>query len=556
MTRALVLLRLSRLTDASTSPERQENECRTFCAQRAWDVVGVATDLDVSGSTDPLTRTGSGPWLRDRTGEFDVVVAAKPDRFGRSTTHVHGLFQYLRQHDKHLYTADGAINTAGPAGELILFILAWAAQMELESITARNSGAAQHNIMRGVYRGGIAPLGYRSEKVDDHHELVPDEDGLAPEVRKMVSRLLDGDPITRVVGDLNERKVLTQKDRQAVLNKRPPRGTRWSISNLTRQLTSPTLIGLATHRPVTTGPDGKAVHDAKGRKQYGTEQIVFVEGAPLQRATPLIDAADYYRLQKIIESRKEAAPTQRRKADTSLLLHVLYCAKCGEPYYYLKARKHPRYRCASVKYPNNDPRRTCSNGTVLVSEAERVVNDTLLQFMGETEHHEKVFEPGEDNSRAIDEIDAQLETLTATVSRLPVDSPAFTARMREVDNLTTRRTELAAVPSRPSGFRYVPTGILFGQYWAGLDSTARNAWLRGRNVRVLFDSDPAPGKTPWNIEFHEMVRMFEDINPDRADATRSLFETVKELPDGHRFPHPSGDGRVIQVVHPSKEPQG
>lgn len=553
MTRALILLRLSKLTEASTSPERQETECRQFCSSRGWDVVGVATDLDVSGSTDPLTRTGSGPWLRDRTSEFDYVVAAKPDRFGRSTTHVHGLFKYLRERGKHLHTADGAINTAGPTGELILFILAWAAQMELESITARNSGAAQHNIQRGAYRGGIVPLGYRSQKGADHHELVPDEDGLAPEVRKIVGRLLEGESTTRIVGDLNERRVPTPKDRQAVLNGREPAGTRWSISNLTRQLTSPTLIGLATHRPVITGPDGKPIHTESGKKQYGEEQIVFVDGVPLQRAEPLIDATDYYRLQKVIADRKEAAPTQRRKAETSLLLHVLYCAECGEPYYYLKGRKLPRYRCASVKYPNNDPRRRCSNGTVLVSEAERVLTDTLLQLMGETEHHEKVFEPGEDNSRIVDEIDAQLETLTATVARLPVDSPAFTARMREVDNLTSRRAELAAVPSRPSGFRYIPTGVRFADHWEGLDSTARNAWLRNREVRVRFYSDPPEGMQRWNVEFQETVRMFEGVNPERADATRDLFETIRELPDGYRFPHPSGDGRVIQVVRPASD---
>ena len=54
--RALIVVRLSRVTDATTSPERQLQICRELCAQRAYEVVGVPSDLDVSGAIDQFNR--------------------------------------------------------------------------------------------------------------------------------------------------------------------------------------------------------------------------------------------------------------------------------------------------------------------------------------------------------------------------------------------------------------------------------------------------------------------------------------------------------------------
>lgn len=107
MTRALLLVRLSRMTDATTSPERQEADGRDYCQRQGMTVVGVASDTDVSGSIDPLDRPALGPWLRDRLSEFDVIVASKLDRVGRNARHIHRLMDYLLDAGKALATADG-----------------------------------------------------------------------------------------------------------------------------------------------------------------------------------------------------------------------------------------------------------------------------------------------------------------------------------------------------------------------------------------------------------------------------------------------------------------
>ena len=72
--RALIVIRLSRVTDATTSPERQRQACEDLCEERGYDVVGVVEDLDVSGRMNPFDREKLGPWLRDRHDEFYIIV--------------------------------------------------------------------------------------------------------------------------------------------------------------------------------------------------------------------------------------------------------------------------------------------------------------------------------------------------------------------------------------------------------------------------------------------------------------------------------------------------
>ena len=82
--RALIVVRLSRVTDATTSPERQLAACRELCDRRGYEVVGVVEDLDVSaGSTSPFDRPQAGDWLSNRLGEFDVIVFFRADRIVR-----------------------------------------------------------------------------------------------------------------------------------------------------------------------------------------------------------------------------------------------------------------------------------------------------------------------------------------------------------------------------------------------------------------------------------------------------------------------------------------
>ncbi|WP_060713587.1 recombinase family protein [Pseudonocardia sp. HH130629-09] len=209
--RALILIRLSRVTDATMSPERQRQACERYCQERGWSVVGIAEDLDTSGAVDPLKRVGAGPWLRDRLDEFDVIVAWKLDRVGRNARDMSSLVNFLTDHDKTLATVQDAIDIATPVGRMLVYILATLAEMELTSISDRNTASSQYLIRSGRWRGGVLPAGYRSEQNPEGSGLVliPDKQGTAPTVREIVARVLAGERLAGIVRDLNARGVQT-----------------------------------------------------------------------------------------------------------------------------------------------------------------------------------------------------------------------------------------------------------------------------------------------------------------------------------------------------------
>ena len=81
--RVLGAVRLSHATEETTSPERQREQIQQWSALHGHTVVHISEDINVSGNVPPGKRDGLGGWL-SRTGEFDVLVAAKLDRLTRS----------------------------------------------------------------------------------------------------------------------------------------------------------------------------------------------------------------------------------------------------------------------------------------------------------------------------------------------------------------------------------------------------------------------------------------------------------------------------------------
>jgi site-specific DNA recombinase len=175
--RALIVVRLSRLTDSTISPERQLQACRDLCPQRGYEVVGIAEDLDVSGAVDPFDpkkRRNLSRWLAgehvDDNGSpvsFDVIVAFRVDRLTRSIRHLRNLVDWADDHGKLVVSAtEPHFDMSSPVSAVLTALIGTVAEMELEAIRDRNSNAFRHNIKAGKYRGGIPPWGYLPDQDD------------------------------------------------------------------------------------------------------------------------------------------------------------------------------------------------------------------------------------------------------------------------------------------------------------------------------------------------------------------------------------------------------
>lgn len=132
------------------------------------DGLREAVDLDVSASKiSPFDRPALGSWLA-RPDEFDALVWWRFDRAVRSMSDMHDIAKWAKQHRKMLVFAEGIgggqpvfdfRNPMDPMSELMMIMLAFAAQAESQSISDRVTGAmAAMRKMPLRWRGGGKPV--------------------------------------------------------------------------------------------------------------------------------------------------------------------------------------------------------------------------------------------------------------------------------------------------------------------------------------------------------------------------------------------------------------
>ncbi|MEU9120888.1 recombinase family protein [Streptomyces sp. NPDC048506] len=112
----------------------------------------------------PKDRPELGPWF-DRPDEFDAIAWWRLDRAVRSMRDMAWLAGWARGNKKRLIFAEGPgggrleLDMTSPMSELILMILAFAAQMEVQAIQERTQGASAYLRTVGRWKGGRVPFG-------------------------------------------------------------------------------------------------------------------------------------------------------------------------------------------------------------------------------------------------------------------------------------------------------------------------------------------------------------------------------------------------------------
>src|SRR5690606_36916919 len=101
-TSALAVVRLSVLSDSSSSPERQVERSTQLIRSRGWEHVGTADDVDVAApQCSPVDRRELGQWLADDPPEpCDVLVVWRLDRLIRSSRDLAELLAWCEDRGK------------------------------------------------------------------------------------------------------------------------------------------------------------------------------------------------------------------------------------------------------------------------------------------------------------------------------------------------------------------------------------------------------------------------------------------------------------------------
>ncbi|MET8706539.1 recombinase family protein [Streptomyces californicus] len=494
--RGVRCVRLSVLTDETTSPERQREADDKIAAELnidfgSGDALREAVDLDVSASKiAPFDRPALGQWLA-RPDDYDVLVWWRFDRAIRSMSDMHDLAKWAKQHRKMLVFAEGIgggklvfdfRDPMDPTSELMMMMLAFAAQVESQSITDRVTGAMAA-IRKMVLRwrgGGRPPYGYMPAPMPKEHggvgwTLTPDPDAVKV-IERIVRELLEDMTVSAIAARLNTDRVPSPRDHWAVKMEREKGGKtggakgshvvrdvfKWTPSVITRMLRSPMLLGWKMHK-------GKPVRDAEGNPIMATE-------------TPILTRAEFDRIGAVLDSR---SIDNRERTDTdALLLRVIHCDSCKGRMYLSKPTKNGASVSAFYKCNSTARGDACElPANVRADWADEFVTAEFLRVVGSIETTHVVEVPGYDPEPELHATVAEFEEHQRQEGRQK-SKHAARAWQERADALDNRIAMLETAEKIEPQRIVTPTGRTFADEWAEKDTAGRRAMLIEAGVRL------------------------------------------------------------------------
>jgi site-specific DNA recombinase len=238
-------------------------------AHEGWKLIRNRYD-DGGYSGGSMERPALQRLLDDVRGRrIDVIVVYKVDRLTRALADFAKLVELFDAHQVSFVSVTQAFNTTTSMGRLTLNVLLSFAQFEREVTGERIRDKIAASKKKGIWMGGVVPLGYRVENralhvVDEH----------AAFVRDLFRRYLEIGSVVRVKAILDQENVRlpTRTDRTG----KTTGGGLISRGHLYKILSNPIYLGRLTHRDKVH--DG--LHDSIiDRETWDRVQLLLAEHA-------------------------------------------------------------------------------------------------------------------------------------------------------------------------------------------------------------------------------------------------------------------------------------
>jgi site-specific DNA recombinase len=226
------------------SLDAQREACEAYIKSQAhegWRLIpGRYDDGAFSGAS--LDRPALQQLLTEvRSGKIDIIVVYKVDRLTRSLADFAKLVELFDQHSVSFVSVTQSFNTTSSMGRLTLNVLLSFAQFEREVIGERVRDKIAASKRKGIWVGGMVPLGYvsRNKKL----VVVPDE---ADTVRLIFQRYLELGSVRALAEDLDRRGIRTK--RRTLANGQTIGGIRFGVGALAHLLRNRFYISEVVYR--------------------------------------------------------------------------------------------------------------------------------------------------------------------------------------------------------------------------------------------------------------------------------------------------------------------
>ena len=311
------------LDQAFNSLDAQRESCESYIASQrheGWvDMPDRYDDGGFSGGT--MERPGLRRLIEDaQAGRFDMVVVYKVDRLSRSLLDFSRMIEMFDNNGISFVSVTQSFNTNTSMGRLTLNLLLSFAQFEREIASERIRDKVAAMKRRGMYLGGVPPLGYDVDR--EAKKLVVNETE-ARLVRRIFKRYLALGSATELARELN-RAGHTTKAWVTKAGREIP-GKPWNKSHVYRVLNNVHYLGDIPH---------------KGEVYPGEH-------------TAIIPRATWDATQKMLAANTQSGASNPRAKTPAMLKGILRCGHCGTSMGATFARKNGKtyryYLCLQAR---------------------------------------------------------------------------------------------------------------------------------------------------------------------------------------------------------------
>lgn len=482
--RVLIALRISNETDASTSLERQLQDCTAYVDERqhlGWQVVGVAKDAHISATkSHPFERPQLGEWLNNRAPEFDLLLFWKMDRFVRKVVDMQDMIKWATAHGgKSLVSAkEPVLDMVGPFRHVIIDLFAAIAETEAQNISMRVKSFQGYAKPQNVWAKGSPPYGYESFRDTDGKMRLRVRDSQKIVIREIYKRVVeDGQPYSAICDDLNRRGV-PSPGAERMSNRRKNNGDAvpvWRSRTVTNILRSETTLGWKCEEVKVAG------------KKYGASKPIVTSEGKIRMADPILTDAEWTNLQDEMNGRPSAA--RRSTKNTTAYRGVVLCGGCDRNLYLFNPERQqgkPVYRCN--KAANRD---SCGKGYAFRAEkVEEIVESTILGVIGHNPMYERYYIKGSNNAQRLNDIEQYVTELQRSIRPGGKNSSGFAKKSieQEIAALSEEHDSLSTEGDKPDRYEYRDTGETFRRMWerneGNKDERTRHLLKAGISIRL------------------------------------------------------------------------
>lgn len=168
-----------------------------------WQYVGVYADEAITGTKEE--RSDFQRMLADcRAGRIDLIITKSISRFARNTVTVLESVRELKALGVDIFFEEQNIHSLSSEGELMLTILASYAQEESRSVSENQKWRIRKSFENGEIMCWRFMYGYCIQ-----NGVITIDEEKAPIVREIFRRVIDGETLSAIARDLNERGIET-----------------------------------------------------------------------------------------------------------------------------------------------------------------------------------------------------------------------------------------------------------------------------------------------------------------------------------------------------------